>query len=90
MGGLGSLLEMDDVHRAALLHPGQVVIPAVLSVAGAGDPQAPLRAIIAGYSAMIRLGRAVGSGHYAMFHNIGTCGPLGAAVGAARAMGLEA
>src|SRR5690606_25452946 len=22
LGGLGSILEMDDVHRAALLHPG--------------------------------------------------------------------
>ena len=27
MGGFGSLLEMDDVHRAALLHPGLVVMP---------------------------------------------------------------
>lgn len=27
LGGLGSLFEMDDVHRAALLHPGPVVAP---------------------------------------------------------------
>ena len=32
-GGLGSILEMDDVHRTAILHPGPVVIPAALASA---------------------------------------------------------
>ena len=32
-GGLGSILEMDDVHRTAILHPGPVVIPAALGSA---------------------------------------------------------
>lgn len=88
MGALGSLLEMDDVHRQALLHPGPVVIPAVL--AAAGDDDAVLPAVLAGYERMIRLGAAVGPGDYAMFHNTATCGGIGAAAGAARAMGLSA
>ena len=90
MGGLGSLLEMDDVHRTALLHPGPVVVPAVLASAGNATASAVLDAIIVGYEAMIRLGSAVGPGHYARFHNTGTCGGIGAAAGAARVMGLTA
>jgi 2-methylcitrate dehydratase PrpD len=88
MGALGSLLEMDDVHRTALLHPGPVVMPAVL--AAAGEDSTILPAILAGYEAMIRLGAAVGPAHYAMFHNTATCGGIGAAAGAARVMGLDA
>ena len=37
MGGFGSLLEMDDVHRAALLHPGPVVMPVVMALAAQAD-----------------------------------------------------
>ncbi len=87
MGGLGSLFEMDDVHRTALLHPGPVVIPAALAVVG--KPGADLLdAILAGYEAMIRLGAAAGPGHYAFFHNTGTCGAIGSAAAAARMLGL--
>lgn len=83
-GGLGGILEMDDVHRTAILHPGPVVIPAVLAAAvGAQvlDGALVLDAIVRGYEAMIRLGRSVGRGHYAHFHNTGTCGAFGAAAG---------
>lgn len=84
LGSLGSLLEMDDVHRGALLHPGPVIIPVVLGLA----PADPLAALVRGYEAMIRLGRAVGPAHYAMFHNTATCGGLGSAVAAGYALGL--
>jgi 2-methylcitrate dehydratase PrpD len=85
LGGLGSLLEMDDVHRGALLHPGPAVIPAVLAC----RPDDPLRAMLEGYEAMIRLGRVLGPGHYALFHPTSTCGGLGAAVAAAAALGAD-
>ena len=85
MGGLGSLLEMDDVHKAALLHPGPVVGATVAALPG----RDPLRALLRGYEAMIRLGRAVGPAHYARFHNTGTCGGIGAAVAAATALELS-
>jgi 2-methylcitrate dehydratase PrpD len=84
LGGLGSLLEMDDVHKAALLHPGPVVAAVVAALPGAD----PLGALVRGYEAMIRLGAAVGPGHYARFHNTSTCGGIGAAVAAADLMGL--
>lgn len=84
LGGLGSLLEMDDVHRGALLHPGPVVAAVVMAAPG-GDA---LAALVSGYEAMIRLGRSVGPGHYARFHNTATCGGIGAAVAAARMDGL--
>lgn len=88
-GSFGSLLEMDDVHKAALLHPGPVVIPAVLALADPGSGSRALPAVLAGYEAMIRLGRAVGPGHYARFHNTSTCGGLGAAVAVSVMMGLS-
>ncbi len=89
LGALGSLYEMDDVHRTALLHPGPVVIPAALAAAPASlSGGALLDAIIHGYEAMIRIGRAVGAGHYAFFHNTATCGGFGAAMAAGKLLGL--
>lgn len=92
-GCLGNVLEMDDVDRQAILHPGPTVIPAALSVATQrADCQARdlLSAIIAGYEATIRIGRAAGAGHYAFWHSTGTCGVFGAAIAASRLMGSDA
>lgn len=91
LGGLGAVLEMDDVHRTALLHPGPVIIPAALATGRAADVSgtALLNAIVRGYEAMIRLGRAVGPGHYAMFHNTGSCGAFGAAAAAGMVLDLD-
>lgn len=90
-GSLGSLIEMDDVHRRALLHPGPVVIPAVLALAAERrrPGRAVLDAVVRGYEAMIRLGLCLGPGHYRHFHNTATCGPLGAAAAAADLLGLS-
>lgn len=80
-GALGNILEMDDVDKRAILHCGPIIIPAAL--AGADDGQPVLDAIVRGYEATIRLGRAAGRGHYAIWHSTATCGPIGAAVAAA-------
>src|SRR5215211_168877 len=37
LGGLSHILEMDDLHRDSVTHPGSVVIPAAWAVAEAGD-----------------------------------------------------
>ncbi|KAA5804550.1 MmgE/PrpD family protein [Alkalicaulis satelles] len=90
-GALGNVLEMDDVDKRAILHPGPGVIPAALAAcesAGA-DAHALLDAVVRGYEAVIALGRAVGPGHYAFWHNTGTCGPFGAAAAAASVFGLN-
>ncbi|WP_421928590.1 MmgE/PrpD family protein [Neoaquamicrobium sediminum] len=89
LGSLGSILEMDDVDRQGLLHPGPVVVAAALALARDHRGGAVLDAIVRGYEAMIRLGRAVGSGHYAFFHNTSTTGGLGAAVAASGLLGLQ-
>ena len=91
-GPAGAILEMDDVDKRALLHPGPVVVPAVLAAAevlGVEDGGALLDAMVRGYDAMIRVGRAVGPGHYANFHATATCGGFGAAAAAACLMGLD-
>lgn len=90
-GALGNVLEMDDVDKRAILHPGPVVIPAALAAcedAGLGTLHF-LDAIVRGYEAVIRVGRAVGAGHYAYWHNTGTCGPFGAAMAAASVLELS-
>lgn len=90
-GGLGNVMEMDDVHRTALLHPGPVVIPAALALAQhlEAPGNAFLDAIVRGYEAMIRLGSSVGAGHYRHWHNTATCGPFGSAAAAASLLGLD-
>ena len=89
-GGLGNILEMDDVDKRALLHPGPTIVPAVLAAAGnhLTSMNDLLRGIVKGYEATIRLGRAVGATHYALFHSTGTCGAIGAAVACASLLSL--
>ena len=89
---LGNVLEMDDVHREAILHPGPVVIPVALAQAqlSGADAQACLDAIVRGYEAVIRVGRAFGRGHYRYWHPTSTAGAFGAAAAAASVLGLDA
>ena len=89
-GGLGNILEMDDVDKRALLHPGPTIIPAALNGSCRASLGELLGAIVRGYEATIRLGRAVGPAHYALWHNTGTCGPIGAAAALASLHELDA
>ncbi|MGG5819404.1 MmgE/PrpD family protein [Falsiroseomonas sp. HW251] len=91
-GAFGNVLEMDDVHREAILHPGPVVIPAALALAveRGADAGALLDAILRGYEAEIRIGRAMGGGHYAKFHPTATMGVFGVAAACASLLGLDA
>jgi len=73
---LGNVLEMDDVHRVALLHPGPVVWPAALSLPSANFDQR-LDAAIRGYEAMIAIGSALDTHHYAYWHPTATAGVFG-------------
>ena len=90
-GALGNILEMDDVDKRALLHPGPSIIPAALVSSHMVDADIDLLldAIVRGYEATIRLGRAVGAAHYSNWHNTGTCGAIGAAAACASLNGLE-
>lgn len=91
-GALGNVLEMDDVHRAAILHPGPVVIPVALAAVQhhGGNGHDLLDAIVRGYEATIRIGRALGTSHYRYWHPTSTAGAFGAAAAAASVLGLDA
>lgn len=89
-GMLGSVLEMDDVHRSSVLHPAPVVVPAAWAAcAETTDAATLLAAVTAGYEAMIRVGRTLGATHYRFWHPTATVGAFGAAAAAAVGLGLE-
>ena len=94
LGCLTHILEMDDLHRGSITHPGCVVIPAVFALAN--DPKTNpvsahhcLQAVLHGYEATARIGQAVGDQHYDVWHNTATCGPFGSAMAASYMLGLD-
>lgn len=92
MGALAHITETDDLHRASVTHPGCVVVPVALGLGQQLDarPKKVLAAILHGYEAMCRIGAAVGTAHYKVWHNTATCGPYGAAMAAAHLLDLDA
>jgi 2-methylcitrate dehydratase PrpD len=90
-GALSHIVEMDDVERASVTHPGAVVVPAALAVAervGASGRDF-LAAVVAGYEVMVRIGAALGPEHYYHFHNTSTAGVFGAAAAAGWLLDLD-
>jgi 2-methylcitrate dehydratase PrpD len=88
---LGNVLEMDDVHRAALLHPGPVIWPSALSAARQEKcgMDALLDGAVRGYEAMIAVGATFDAHHYAHFHPTSTAGGFGGAAAAASVFALD-
>jgi len=77
--------ELDDVIPAALVHPGTVIVPAVLAAGEAADGSGArvLAAIVAGYEAMARISLALGlEPSQRGFHKTGVVGPIAAAIAA--------
>lgn len=91
-GSLGSLHEMDDVHREAVVHPGDTVVPAALAVAQREGCSADdlLDALVVGYEAGIRLGLLAGPAHYRHWYSTATTGAFAAAMACARLLRLPA
>ncbi len=90
-GGLSHIVELDDLDRQSVVHPGCVVIPAALAMAeecGATGREF-LAAVVIGYEAAIRVGSAVGRSHYAYWQNTATCGGFGSAAAAGFLIGLS-
>ena len=88
---LGNVLEMDDIERCALLHPGPVVWPAALAAAQETgcSLDAMLDGAVRGYEAMIAIGTTFDARHYAHYHNTATAGGFGAAAAAASIYGCD-
>lgn len=85
------IVELDDVHRGAIVHAGAAVIPAALAAAEMvhADGRGLIESIVAGYEVAIRLGEAVSPSHYFYWHNTGTCGTFGSCAAAGKLLGLD-
>ena len=74
---LGGVLEMDDVHRSALLHPGPVIWAGAVHYSE--TLTAALESAVVGYEAMIAIGATFDAQHYKYYHPTATAGVFGAA-----------
>ena len=88
---LSHITETDDLHRTSVTHPGCVVIPSALLLTHdlGGTGSQALRAVLAGYEAIIRVGEALGEGHYRIFHNTATAGVFGSAAAVCSVLDLD-
>lgn len=91
MGGLTHILEVDDLHKASVVHPACVTIPAAIALAAETGPSGRdfLTAVLYGFEACTRVGMSVGEAHYKVWHNTATCGTFGGAMTAATLLGLS-
>ena len=91
LGALMHILEVDDLHRQSVVHPGCVVIPTVLSLGlrEGLSGRMMLEAVLKGFEACTRIGNSVGPAHYKIWHNTATCGTFGAAYAAGSILGLS-
>lgn len=85
------IVELDDIHKASIIHAATVVIPAAISVAEwkQCSGQELITAIVVGYEVCYRIGEAVSPSHYHYWHNTATCGTFGAAAAAAKLLRLS-
>ncbi len=85
--------ELDDLLPAAIIHPGTVIVPAVLAVAEAVDASGEqlLRALVIGYEATARISLAMGTdaSHHG-FHKTSVVGPVASAIAAGCVLRLNA
>jgi 2-methylcitrate dehydratase PrpD len=90
-GSAAHTVEVDDIFRDGIYHPGAPTIPAALALAQArrASGEAFLRAVIVGYEISTRIGAAMGRAHYRYWHNTGTIGCFGAAAAAAELLQLD-
>jgi 2-methylcitrate dehydratase PrpD len=85
--------ELDDLLPAAIIHPGTVIIPAVLATAENANISGEqlLRAIIIGYEVTARISIAMGTqtSHHG-FHKTSVVGPVASAIACGCVLGLNA
>lgn len=85
------VVEMDDLDRGSVTHPGAPIISTALAIGEYIDCTLTelLEAISIGYEICIRTGEALGTNHYEKWHTTGTAGTLGCTAAAARLMKLD-
>ncbi|MEM2075679.1 MAG: MmgE/PrpD family protein [Zestosphaera sp.] len=90
-GFAGHVMELDDMHGGALMHPAAPVVPAALAMAESLDARGSdlMLATVIGYEVESRLGMAVNPSHYRFWHTTGTCGTFGALAAAGKLLSLS-
>jgi 2-methylcitrate dehydratase PrpD len=91
-GSAAHTVEVDDIYRDGIYHPGAPTIAAALALAQstAATGAQFLRAVIVGYEISTRIGAAMGRAHYKYWHNTGTIGAFGACAACCELLGLDA
>src|SRR5688500_944714 len=82
-GTAAHTVEVDDIYRDGIYHPGAPTIAAARALTES------LRPVVVGYEISTRIGAAMGRAHYKHWHNTGTIGCFGAAAAAAEALNLD-
>lgn len=90
-GGASHVIELDDIHKASIVHAATVIMPAAIAIAEWKNLSGKqlIEAIIVGYEVAFRVGETVTPSHYYYFHNTATCGTFGAAAAVAKLLGLS-
>ncbi|MBU6189893.1 MAG: MmgE/PrpD family protein, partial [Betaproteobacteria bacterium] len=88
-----NVFDFDDTHLPTIAHPTAPVAPVALALSQARRVSGIelLEAITAGIELQCRIALAISPGHYSRgWHITSTCGVFGAAIAAARLLGLDA
>jgi len=90
-GTAAHTVEVDDIYRDGIYHPGAPTIAAAMAVAQSRsmDGMSLLKAVVVGYEISTRIGAAMGTAHYKHWHNTGTIGCFGACAAAAELLNLN-
>ncbi|RKQ35788.1 MmgE/PrpD family protein [Oceanobacillus halophilus] len=90
-GAASHIVELDDIHKASIIHAATVVVPAALAVAEWKKLSGKdlITAVVIGYEVCYRIGEAVTPSHYYYWHNTATCGTFGAAAAVSKLLELH-
>ncbi|MEK3764148.1 MmgE/PrpD family protein [Solibacillus sp. FSL K6-4121] len=90
-GGASHVIELDDIHKASIVHAATVIMPAAIAIAEWQNLSGKrlIEAIVVGYEVAFRIGETVTPSHYYYFHNTATCGTFGAAAAVAKLLDLS-
>ena len=85
-GSAAHTVEVDDIYRDGIYHPGA---PTIAAAHALGFERLNfLRSVIVGYEISTRIGALMGRAHYKYWHNTGTIGCFGGAAAAAEILSL--
>jgi 2-methylcitrate dehydratase PrpD len=90
-GTAAHTVELDDIYRDGIYHPGAPTVAAALAAAQhvAADGPTFLRAVTVGYEIGDRIAAAMAPAHYRFWHPTATVGAIGAAAAVADVLALD-